>query len=334
MELYLASASPIRRKLLEILGIPHIVAPSDIDESEVMNSNSSPSVIVQELAKRKAEHVKNSLSEPAIVVGCDTVCYRHGQVFGKPKDNDEARSMLELLLHYPDTQHTGVCVFDPDKKDPIVRSVTAEYLFSGFDSRDIEQYVKSGEPLKNAGAFNPGGKFAMTFGIVKKGYSHSDFAFPFEFLLPSLKRYNLLPDLGVKRITLCSSASFFDKLPGISAELSKRGLEVLIPSMMDYHGMEEDSLAKIHFDLMRSHFKKIDRSDAIYVANFEKKGIPGYIGGNTFLEMGKAFDKNVPIFLRDNIPDVILYREELLAMKPIVVSEDWDRIIQILDNNY
>jgi len=333
MKLYLASASPIRRKLLEILGIPHIIAPSDIDESEVMNSGTNPALIVKELAKRKAEYVKNSLSEPAIVVGCDTVCYRHGKVFGKPKDNDEARSMLELLLNYSDTQHTGICVFDPNNKKPVVNSVSAEFIFSGFDSKDIEQYVKSGEPLKNAGAFNPQGKFARTFGIVKKGYSHSDFAFPFEFLLPSLKRYNLLPDLGVKRITLCSSASFFDRLPGINDELSKRGYEVLLPSMMDYHGMEEDSLTKIQFDLMRAHSKKIDRSDAVYVANFEKKGIPGYIGGNTFLEMGKAFDKNIPIFLREEIPSNIGYREELLAMKPVVIGEDWDKIKRILDNN-
>ena len=67
-----------------------------------------------------------------------------------------------------------------------------------------------------------------------------------------------------------------------------------------------------------------ENSDAILVLNIDKKGIKNYIGGNTFLEMGKAFDKGIPIFLLNNIPEKIMYREELIAMQPIVVGTDWD----------
>ena len=132
------------------------------------------------------------------------------------------------------------------------------------------------------------------------------------------------------KITLCSSAKFFDQLLEIKKELELRGYEVLLPSMKDFHNLGEDSLAKIQFDLIRDHLKKIDQSDAIYVANFDKNGICGYVGGNSFLEMGKAFDKRIPIFLLKDIPNGVSYREELIALKPIVVGQYWDKIKEFL----
>lgn len=127
-------------------------------------------------------------------------------------------------------------------------------------------------------------------------------------------------------IALCSSSKFFNKLPEIKKEMEAIGHEVLLPDMKDYHHLSEDSLAKIQYDLIRKHFKKIDNSDAIYVANYEKNGIEGHIGGNCFLEMGKAFDKGIPIFLLNNLPEKLSYREELLAMQPIVIGKDWEKI--------
>jgi hypothetical protein len=104
--------------------------------------------------------------------------------------------------------------------------------------------------------------------------------------------------------------------------------------MVDYHLLEETALAKIQRDLIRDHFRKISSSHAIYVANFEKGGISGYIGGNCFLEMGKAFDMSIPILLREPVPDRISYREELLAMEPVVMGEDWDGLDAFLKKHY
>ena len=136
------------------------------------------------------------------------------------------------------------------------------------------------------------------------------------------------------RITLCSGAAFFDNLHGIKKELEERGHEILLPSMIDYHHLEEDALAKIQYGLIRNHLKKIDESHAIYVANYNKNGIVGYIGGNVLLEMGKAFDKSIPIFLMQDIPSEVGYREELIALQPIVVGENWGELDQILCNHY
>ncbi len=132
------------------------------------------------------------------------------------------------------------------------------------------------------------------------------------------------------KITICSSAVFFNKLNDIKKELEIKGFEVFLPNMRDWG--EEDAAAKVHHDLIRAHFKKIDQSDAIYVANYDKKGISGYIGGNTFLEMGKAYDKGIPIFLMKDIPD-LNYKDELIALQPIIIGENWsDLHTHLLEN--
>lgn len=130
------------------------------------------------------------------------------------------------------------------------------------------------------------------------------------------------------RITLCSSARFFDRLLNIKKEMEERGHEVFLPSMTDYHELEETALAKIQYNLIKDHFKKIGQSDAIFVANYDKNGIKGHIGGSCLLEMGKACDKGIPIFLLNNIPEQSSYREEIIAMQPIVMGEEWDKITE------
>lgn len=121
---------------------------------------------------------------------------------------------------------------------------------------------------------------------------------------------------------------------GYKKSLEKIGYEVLLPSMKDYHYLDKNSFAKIQYDLINEHFQKIDQSDAIYVANYDKNGIAGYIGGNSFLEIGLAFYRKIPIFLLNNIPPQVSYREELIALQPIVIGEDWDRLDNILKKFY
>lgn len=133
------------------------------------------------------------------------------------------------------------------------------------------------------------------------------------------------------KIVLCSSAAFFERLKGIAVELEKRKYHVYLHSMVNYHGLEEDALSKIHYDLIKEHFRKIDHSDAVYVANYKKNSINGYIGGNVFLEMGHAFSKDIPIFLMHDIP-IIGYREEIKAMNPFVVQRGWRKLERILND--
>jgi predicted RNA-binding protein with PUA domain len=66
--------------------------------------------------------------------------------------------------------------------------------------------------------------------------------------------------------------------------------------------------------------------DAILILNLEKNGIKGYIGGNTFLEMGFAHVLNKKIFLLNPISEMG-YEDEIVAMKPVILNGDLDKII-------
>jgi len=131
------------------------------------------------------------------------------------------------------------------------------------------------------------------------------------------------------KISLCSSARFFDKLQGIKERLESFGFDVLLPSMVDYHNLEETALAKIQFNLIRAHFEKINDSDAILVVNYDKGDVRNYIGGSVLLEMGKAFDCKIPIFVLNPVPEVS-YREEIIALQPMILNGDLDKIKEIL----
>ena len=124
-----------------------------------------------------------------------------------------------------------------------------------------------------------------------------------------------------------------DKVRGL---LTERGFTVYVPGELDdlaknesYMENDEDRItAKIEYDFIREHFKKIESADAILVLNYQKKGIKGYIGGNTFLEMGYAFGLGKKIFLLYPVPEMD-YKTEMHAIQPIVLGGDLTKILHI-----
>lgn len=138
------------------------------------------------------------------------------------------------------------------------------------------------------------------------------------------------------RISICGSISFYDEMSKLSKQLEELGfMEVLWPNGIgadekfykENSGLQETAERKIEQDFINKHYHKILKSDCIIVANYEKKGIEGYIGGNSFLEMGFAFVLGKPIFLVNPIPDVS-YQSEILGMKPIVLNGDLTKITE------
>ena len=112
----------------------------------------------------------------------------------------------------------------------------------------------------------------------------------------------------------------YDVLVPIEVKIDKVPLEAL-PNITD----EEKITAKIEYNFIREHFFKIQISEAVLVLNYEKNGIPGYIGGNTFLEMGYAFGLGKKIYLMNPVPRMD-YAVEMHAMKPIVIHGDLGKI--------
>ncbi len=115
----------------------------------------------------------------------------------------------------------------------------------------------------------------------------------------------------------------------IQCLLEEKGHIVLVPGELDnlernesYMSTDEERItAKIEYDFIREHFKKIEQGDAILILNYEKRGIPGYIGGNTFLEMGFAFGHGKKIYTLFPLPEMD-YKTEMHAMKPVVLHGD------------
>lgn len=77
---------------------------------------------------------------------------------------------------------------------------------------------------------------------------------------------------------------------------------------------------------IQDHFKKVDWADAILVVNPEKRGVAGYVGGNTLIEIGVAFYLKKKIFILNPVSSTLSYKQEILGMKPIVLNGDYSLI--------
>ena len=133
-------------------------------------------------------------------------------------------------------------------------------------------------------------------------------------------------------ITICSSANFYQQAVEIQEQLQKQGFEAIIPitaERMKKSGDFDVNHYKTWFadandyhkkaELMRGHFKEIERGDAILVLNFEKNGISNYIGGNVLMEMALAFYMEKPIFILNEIPEESNFVEEIKGFIPVVL---------------
>lgn len=138
------------------------------------------------------------------------------------------------------------------------------------------------------------------------------------------------------KITICGSIAFFEEMLVAKAQLETSGHEVKMPPthvadengslipIAEYYRLRKadhpaDWIWERKCEAMKWHFEKIMWADAVLVLNHEKKGIPGYVGANTLIEMGLAMHLDKPIYLLHPIPEMDS-KEELLGMKPIILN--------------
>jgi len=150
--LILASASPRRAALLRAAGLEFDVAAADVDEAVLPGE--AAQAYVQRLAEDKARAVAVSAGQRP-VLGADTTVVVDGEILAKPADAGDARRMLRLLSGRSHDVMTGVCLLDPGRGHPAVRSAVATTAveFAPMNSQEIDWYVASGEPLDKAGAY-------------------------------------------------------------------------------------------------------------------------------------------------------------------------------------
>ena len=109
MNWILASGSPRRRELLEMLGVPDLtIRPAKGPERATPGAG--PEQTVRELSLHKAQEVAQTCAPEDIIIAADTIVYLDGAILGKPRDHDDAVRMLTALSGREHIVYTGVAV--------------------------------------------------------------------------------------------------------------------------------------------------------------------------------------------------------------------------------
>jgi septum formation protein len=182
----LASASPRRRELLSVIGIPHEVRPANIDET--MRAREAPRRHAERLAREKASAIATR-DPDLITIGADTVVVINRKVLGKPIDPEDAARMLRLLSGRKHTVITAVAVSRGRKLRSAIEEVRVK--FRRLRDDEIDSYVATGEPLDKAGAYGIQGYGATIVERIEGDY--------FAVMgLPLVRLVGLMRDVGVR----------------------------------------------------------------------------------------------------------------------------------------
>ena len=158
MDMILASQSPRRRELLERMGLKNFrVLVSDADER--VDGDVPPARLVEILSRRKAAAVREQVGNDALIIAADTVVALDGAVLGKPADEPDAFHMLTTLSGCRHQVYSGVTVLRGE--EVYTEHEATDVTFRALESREIEDYIKTGEPMDKAGAYGIQGYGAL-----------------------------------------------------------------------------------------------------------------------------------------------------------------------------
>ncbi|HLQ58514.1 MAG TPA: Maf family protein [Gemmatimonadales bacterium] len=144
----LASGSPRRKQLLEMLRIPFRVIAPDVDEHVL--SGEKPDAYVTRLSRAKAQAVV-ALAANDVVLAADTTVVIENEIVGKPVSAEDAVRMLERLQGRTHEVLTSVAVAENGRLEQALD--VSRVTFRPNDRRSLEEYVATGEPLDKAGAY-------------------------------------------------------------------------------------------------------------------------------------------------------------------------------------
>jgi septum formation protein len=181
----LASSSPRRRELLNLVGISHEVRPANLDETRLPRE--TPRRHAERLAREKATAIA-TCEQNVVTIAADTIVVINRKVLGKPANAAEAAHMLATLSGREHTVITAVAVSRGGKLRSAIEEVRVK--FRRLSKKEIDQYIATGEPMDKAGAYGIQG-----FGATIVEWIDGDY---FAVMgLPLLRLVQLLKDVGV-----------------------------------------------------------------------------------------------------------------------------------------
>lgn len=151
----LASASPRRKELLQLLDLDFNIIPADITEN--LDASLTPEENVMKLAYGKAQAITTQYPDH-FVIGADTIVVLNGRILGKPHSADEAKQMLRDLSGVTHQVITGVSLQYQDICDTFCS--TTHVTFHPLTEVEIEAYIATQEPFDKAGAYGIQGRAA------------------------------------------------------------------------------------------------------------------------------------------------------------------------------
>jgi nucleoside triphosphate pyrophosphatase len=190
--LYLASASPRRRELLEQIGVACRLSAVTVDEAP--HPGESPEIYVLRLAlhKARAGYARVPATEQAWVLGADTSVVVDNEILGKPRDQAEGIAMLRRLSGTTHHVYTGVALVGKEGEGS--RLSVSTVSFRTVTPRECEDYWRSGEPADKAGGYAIQGKGAMFISRLEGSYSGV-------MGLPLFETAELLREFGLSVLT-------------------------------------------------------------------------------------------------------------------------------------
>ena len=155
--LILASSSPRRAQILTREKVKfEIKIPDSSKEENIFSDlkaqNSCPATHVLELSRRKAQSVTNEI-EDGIILGADTIVVLEEEILGKPKNKNEALSILKKLSGRMHQVYTGITLINKSTGKMISDYDVTKVKFNRLDEEEILNYIATGEPMDKAGAY-------------------------------------------------------------------------------------------------------------------------------------------------------------------------------------
>ncbi len=144
----LASSSPRRHELMHLLGIDFEVVASDAEE--VINNDLSPIDVAMRLAETKALAVAKE-NPDKVVLGCDTIVVINNDILGKPKDAEDALTMLSTLSGQLHQVITGCAIVINNETHFVYDQALVR--FKKLSDQEKQDYIETGEPFGKAGAY-------------------------------------------------------------------------------------------------------------------------------------------------------------------------------------
>lgn len=186
-KIILASQSPRRKELLEIIGLKFKVESSNYQED--IYSGLEPYDIAEKMSLKKAQIVA-SKHKNALVIAADTFIVFDDQILGKPGTVNKARIMLQKLNGKSHSVITGFCIIDTSTNKTLSRCVETIVYLKKLTQSEIDNYVKSQEPLDKAGGYAIQGLGAVIVDMIEGDYFNV-VGLPLSALVEALKEFEI-----------------------------------------------------------------------------------------------------------------------------------------------